>query len=587
MKYVIGALFLLLTTVSIHAQGDQAIADKIAAEAQSRADGGKFSGVVLVAKDGRILLHRAWGNATESSKNTLETKFNVGSINKAFTRRAIEQLAAKGKLSLDDTIRKHLPDYPVEYADRVTIRQLLEHRGGLGTMFGPAYEAAPPSKLRELSDFLEVIKSEPLRFEPGTSQKYSNSGYVVLGLIIERITGQKYRDYVQKNIFDPAGMTNAGFWAKDEKVANRATGFANGKSNYDTLPGRPSSAGGAYMTAMDLYRFLQWMKVDGIGIAGGAPGLNAMAEADNGWTVIVMSNLDPPSAESLAQAAMRFTGRPDESDGDGPQRIRRRAPAAPQKTEMNGAVAVPLAELNHLVTVEAKVNGKGPFKFAIDSGAGGMLSVSASLAESLGLEKIGEVLAGDPSGKNPTRRSIVRVDTIEIGGAKFSGADAGIAERTAGGDGVIGLALFSGLTATIDYPKKELRLSREALPASGEHVTRFTLARGIPQISINLAGREAVVDVDSGSPALVTITGREGLQYNGEPRVVGRARTSSNEFEIKGAELRGDLQVVGWKVTAPQVDIVDIFPHGHIGSRFLRQYAVVFDMVNQRVALLK
>ena len=578
MKYVI-ALFLLITTVSVHAENAQAIADKIAADAQSRADAGKFSGVVLVAKDGKILLHRAWGNATETSKNTLDTTFNIGSINKAFTRRAIEQLAAQGKLSLDDTIRKHLPDYPLDYADRVTIRQLLEHRGGLGTLFGPAYETAPPSKLRELSDFLEVIKTEPLRFEPGTSQKYSNSGYVVLGLIIERITGQKYRDYVQKTIFDPAGMKNAGFWAKDEKVANRATGFTNGKSNYDTLPGRPSSAGGAYMTAIDLFRFLQWMKVDGIGVAGGAPGVNAMADVDNGWTVIVMSNLDPPSAESLAETAMGFTGRP--------QGMKRRAPSAPQNTEMSGPVAVPLGQLNHLATVEVRVNGKGPFKFVLDSGAGGMLRVSKDLADSLGLEQIGEALAGDPSEKNMERRPIVRVNTIEIGGAKFSGVDATIQNRGAGGDGVIGLALFGGLTARIDYPNKELRLTREPLPATGEHVRQFTLAHGIPQISINLGGKELLVDVDSGSPALVTITGNEGLAYKDEPRVVGHARTSSNEFDIKGAELRGDLQVLGWKVTAPRVDIVDIFPHGHVGSRFLREYAVVFDLENSRLALLK
>ncbi len=288
------------------------IATAIGDYGQKLVDTDHFSGVVLVTKGGTTLLSRAWGMANETERNTLDTKFNIGSINKTFTNEAIEQLAAAGKLSLDDTIRRHLPDYPSTVADHITIRQLLDHRSGLGDIFGPKYIAAPPSRLRELSDFLRLFVDEPLQFEPGTSQRYSNAGYIVLGLIIERLSGETYREYVRRHIFEPAGMKETGFWAIDEKVAHRATGYTmRGPEgpltkripNEATLPGRPSSAGGAYATAGDLLRFFQWLGDAGVAVGGGAPGLNAAVEANGTWTVIALSNYDPPSAEALARGA--------------------------------------------------------------------------------------------------------------------------------------------------------------------------------------------------------------------------------------------------------------------------------------------
>lgn len=274
-----------------------------------------FSGSLLVAKEGKTLLSRAWGMAGPAEKNTVDTKFNIGSINKIFTKAAIEGLAKEGKFSLDDTIRKRLPDYPSPVADRITIQQLLDHRSGLGDFFGPKYRNAPPSRLRELPDFLPLFADQPLEFEPGSSQRYSNAGYLVLGLIIERVSGQKYRDYIQEHVFAPAGMTNSGFWAVDEEVPNRATGYTmlgpdgpltKRADNRPSLPGRPSSAGGAYSTAGDLLKFVQWLHVKWMGIGGGAPGLNASIEVNDGWTVIAMSNYDPPSAEELAHGAMQI-----------------------------------------------------------------------------------------------------------------------------------------------------------------------------------------------------------------------------------------------------------------------------------------
>jgi len=323
----------------------------ITSYAQKLSDANHFSGVVLIAKDGEPVLSRAWGLADVASKtpNTVDTKFNIGSINKFFTKTAIAQLAESGKLSPDDTIRKHLPDYPSPVADKITIQQLIDHRSGLGDIFGERYEAAPPSKLRELSDFLALFADRPLEFEPGTSQRYSNAGYIVLGLIIEKLSGEKFRDYVQHHIFDPAGMKNSGFFAVDETVANRATGYtmrdgAERHPNTRTLPGRPSSAGGAFATASDLLRFMKalegkklasakwtgWVftsKLDeplgrpALGIGGGAPGLNAAVEmGGDGWIAIAMSNYDPPSAMVVASGAMDIIHADRAPRENGPQR---------------------------------------------------------------------------------------------------------------------------------------------------------------------------------------------------------------------------------------------------------------------------
>ena len=580
------------------------IVDAIAAYAQKLVDTDHLSGVLLVAKDAKPLLSRAWGMATASEKNTVETKFNIGSINKVFTKTAIDQLAAAGKLSYDDTIRTHLGDYPAPIGDRVTIRQLLDHRSGLGDIFGPKYLSAPPSRLRENADFLKLFVDEPLQFEPGTSQRYSNAGYVVLGLIIERISGETYRDYVQKHIFGPAGMTNSGFWAVDETVPHRATGYTmrgpdgpltKRVPNTATLPGRPSSAGGAYSTAGDLLKLFQWMPAarlnGGLGVAGGAAGLNAAVEIGNGWTVIVMSNYDPPSAEVLAGGAEMIIRGQRDLDNPGPMK---RAPSAPARTDMpEKPVAVPLTPMEHLLAVEARVNGRGPYRFVVDSGAAGLLRVSPELAKTLGLEEIGIARTSDPSGRNPREVSIVRVDSVEIGGATFSGVDASVSAGAGPGqqDGVIGLGLFAGLTVTLDYPKSELRLSREPLPVpaagagTNSHVVAFTTERGVPQIDVVAANVTIKADVDTGSPALLSVSPSMNLPLRGEPRIVGKGRTVSNEFDIRAADLNGELRIAGWSYPNPTIDIVDLFPVANIGERFLRQYVVTFDLPNKRLAL--
>jgi len=298
------------------------------ARVDSLANAQQFSGVILVAKNGTPLVERAYGMADREAgrANDLETSFNIGSINKLFTQVAIRQLADAGKLNLDATLARAWPDYPnQDVARKVTIRQILTMRSGIqGNIF-----AAPEGKTRHdvvsLQDYFELFKSEPLQFEPGSTQQYSNAGYIVLGLLIEKLSGENYYEYIRRHIYEPAGMSQTGSWRVDRWPANTAIGYTSGgeraaeggegaarSRNTDFLPGKGSSAGGGYSTAHDLLRFLNALRAHkipsapeagNVGVAGGAPGLNAAIEGDlpGGYDVIVLANLDPPAAERVAR----------------------------------------------------------------------------------------------------------------------------------------------------------------------------------------------------------------------------------------------------------------------------------------------
>ena len=301
-------------------------------EQLSKAD--EFSGVVLIAKNGQAIWQRAYGlaNKIHNVPNKLDTKFNLGSINKFFTHTAILQLVEAGKLSLDDTIGKHLPNYPNQQAAvKVTISQLINMQSGIGDFFGPKFDTTPKDRIRTINDYLQFFADAPLTFEPGTSRRYSNGGYIVLGAIIEKVTGQTYYDYVRERIYKPAGMTNTDAYEADANVPNKATGYTRrsgrgGNERVDnvyTTPARGSSAGGGYSTAEDLLKFAQALEqgkllnpahskrmFGNLGIAGGAPGINAILEGGQpgGYAVVVLSNYDPPSAEDVAAKIRGWLG---------------------------------------------------------------------------------------------------------------------------------------------------------------------------------------------------------------------------------------------------------------------------------------
>ncbi|MBL0939366.1 MAG: serine hydrolase [Gemmatimonadaceae bacterium] len=238
---------------------------------------GWFSGQILVTRNGETLHERAVGVADRASgtKVSETTRFNLASLNKSFTAVAIAQLAERGKLSLDDKVGKRLPRWPnATVRDSVSIRQLLTHTAGLGVYWNSPKWAGARESIRTVSDYAAVFAAEPLLSSPGTRFEYSNNGYIVLGAIIEAVSGESYDTYVQRNILDRAGMKHTSFPAMNEVGGTIAVGYTAGamaagpqrapnfsvaapesSPNTASLPGRGGPAGGAYSTAGDLVKF--------------------------------------------------------------------------------------------------------------------------------------------------------------------------------------------------------------------------------------------------------------------------------------------------------------------------------------------
>ena len=199
------------------------------------ADEGLFSGAVLVARGDEILFEGGYGLANRKKRIpiTSDSRFDIGSITKEITKTAIGQLARDGKLSLDDRLIDHVPDYPNRpVAREITIAQLVSHSSGLGDLFNERFESTPKEQLQTPRDFFPIFADEPLQFEPGAGRSYSNAGYIVLGAVIEGASGMSYTDYLQKHIFDPAGMADSGFPVRDGSLPELAIGYtARGGGN--------------------------------------------------------------------------------------------------------------------------------------------------------------------------------------------------------------------------------------------------------------------------------------------------------------------------------------------------------------------
>jgi CubicO group peptidase (beta-lactamase class C family) len=315
-------------------------------ETETAAD--RFSGAVLVMKGGQVLLDGAYGLADRERgiANTLRTRFRIGSMNKMVTAVAILQLVEAGTIELDAPLGEYLTDYPnVRLANEVTIHHLLTHTGGTGDIFGPDFDANR-EELRTLDDYVELYGTRGFEFKPGNRWAYSNYGFVLLGVVIDRVTGQTYYDYVQEHIHEPAGMTSSGSLPEDQTVPGRSIGYMKPPAttdwvpNTDTLPYRGTSAGGGYSTVEDLARFADALlshellnpestqllitrkvesgpgagyaygfddrrDTDGngwVGHGGGAPGMNGDLRIypGSGYVVVVLANLDPPAAQRIA-----------------------------------------------------------------------------------------------------------------------------------------------------------------------------------------------------------------------------------------------------------------------------------------------
>jgi D-alanyl-D-alanine carboxypeptidase len=322
--------------------GDSAFASALRAKLATATASRAFSGAVLVTRDGQTVFEGACGLADRERNvpNTVLTQFRVGSMNKMLTAVAVLQLVQAGKVQLHAPFGTYIANYPnADMASKVTIHHLLTHTGGTGDIFGPLYNAHR-IELRDTEDYLQLYGTRALQFEPGTQWAYSNYGFMLLGAVIERVTGMRYHDYIATHVLAPAGMTGTGAAPEDSIVPGRSIGYMwQGQvlvSNAPLLPYRGTPAGGGYSTVGDFARFAAALRehrlldpthtallLEGkvpmgqsivqyaygfmdrvqfgrrlVGHGGGFPGMNGALsfEPTGGYTVVVLSNFDPPSA---------------------------------------------------------------------------------------------------------------------------------------------------------------------------------------------------------------------------------------------------------------------------------------------------
>ncbi|HEX4024173.1 MAG TPA: serine hydrolase domain-containing protein [Steroidobacteraceae bacterium] len=248
---------------AVHAPVSRADVARMQQSIERLVSQGHFMGSVLVAQGVRVLLDRGYGSADLELDvpDTPRTKFLLGSVTKQFTVAAILLLQQRGRLKISDPIKDYLIDAPPAW-DSITIFDLLTHTSGI-----PSYSNLPdfdstkalPASPQQL---LDRFRDQPLQFAPGTAWRYSNSGYALLGYLIERISGQSYAQFIQRNIFDPLGMKDSGYGSNAAIIPRRARGYTPGPDgapvNADYIDmSVPYAAGGLYSTTADLLRWEQ------------------------------------------------------------------------------------------------------------------------------------------------------------------------------------------------------------------------------------------------------------------------------------------------------------------------------------------
>ncbi|RYE02788.1 MAG: class A beta-lactamase-related serine hydrolase [Sphingomonadales bacterium] len=226
---------------------------------------GKFSGVVLIARGDEVVFEHAYGpiDPGKDPLATADTRYNLASAGKMFTTVAILQQIAAGKLTLDTRVGEVLKTYRNrDFANTVSVRQLLMHTSGAGDIdLFDAGNAANRARVRTVADMVAMHDDRPPAFAPGTKQQYGNFAFVILGRMVELLSGEGYEAYVARHILRPAGMTRTGFVDCADPAPDLARGYASveGKQviNCETLPNRGFPAGGEVSTARDMHRFMR------------------------------------------------------------------------------------------------------------------------------------------------------------------------------------------------------------------------------------------------------------------------------------------------------------------------------------------
>ena len=296
-----------------------------------------FSGVVLIADKGKPLYHKAFGHANreQNIKNTLQTKFDIGSMNKSFTQLLILKLIQENKLSLSDKLGDFLKGFPKE-AQKITVENLLNHTSGYGDYWSPGFNDLPIDKKR-LPALVKRIQKSPLLFSPGTENEYSNSGYILLGAIIEKITNKTYHQNIEEQIIKPLKL-NETYTEDKAKVPNRVVGYYKDVKgnlfNNEKFTEVSNPDGGFYATTLDILKFyreyfygakiikketkekLEFFNLikphynsgGAIPLAGGYNGANTVhfEILRDKISIIVFANMDEPVAEQLGKGILNI-----------------------------------------------------------------------------------------------------------------------------------------------------------------------------------------------------------------------------------------------------------------------------------------
>lgn len=300
-----------------------------------------FSGNVLIVQEGKTAFEFSIGDADyeKSILNSASTKFETGSITKFFVKTLVHQLAEENKINLSDKLENYLDGFSPEISNNVTIQQLLDHSSGFGDFFRDTMNPDDLNNARSITDVLKVIQNEKLQFSPGSKVQYSNSGYVVLAAVIEKVCGKSLDKILKEKVFDKVGMDNTGFKVTVTNVDGKAKGYLSNqigpKQDNSDMNLIGAGAGGIYTTTGDMNRFAQslindnkllsdegkvslfnsplfpvqykdwneFLNTGRFAIAGGAPGISAVfgINMEKKYVMVVLSNFDEGTAEEVSQ----------------------------------------------------------------------------------------------------------------------------------------------------------------------------------------------------------------------------------------------------------------------------------------------
>src|SRR5260370_27324953 len=236
-RTIINSIFLgvFIVTGVFNVSYGQTKVDKLDKLLHAYAEYGKFNGSVLVAEKVQVIYKKGFGLADMewNIPNQPDTKYRLGSITKQFTSMLIMQLVEQGKLKLDVPISTYLPDYPKKSGDVITLHHLLTHSSGIPNMTSfPGFDKNISRDFYSPMQLVNLFADSTLQFEPGKKFVYSNSGYILLGYIIERVTGKTYEQVLQENIFTPLKMNNTGYDHHQTLLKNRAIGYEKNGWHY-------------------------------------------------------------------------------------------------------------------------------------------------------------------------------------------------------------------------------------------------------------------------------------------------------------------------------------------------------------------